>query len=489
MMNPPLNVVYLHSHDTGQWIEPYGHPVETPVLAAFAREGVLFRNATCAAPTCSPSRAALLTGLYPHQPGNGMLGLAHFGEWRIIDTSRHLAARLQQHGYLTALAGVQHETGQSHELIHGLGYRQLLNYDGPDGRRVDATTDTAACAFLKQRATSGQPFFLSVGFSETHRTGDVNNFAPRRQLEERGLAPVSDEPCGSDVDSRYVRAPAPFYDSPVMRREWARFRNAARILDERIGRVLQAIDEAGLRESTLVMITTDHGPPLPTMKGNLTEAGLRVLLMLRGPTGSGFEGGRTFDAMVSHLDVVPTLEALLGLPPADDLTGHSLLPLVRGEVADSVQALTRYRFSEHNDHAAISHVQRSVFDGRFKLIRRFERSGGPLKGTPPFQCDKGASRSLYESLGFRNPSGEVWRLHDLWLDANEAHNLADDADYHAVRTRLNEALEAWMVATGDPLAADGFRGALPPPQVPYGEIPRRSVPTVSPEEGRFVVPG
>ncbi|HWL53976.1 MAG TPA: sulfatase [Chthoniobacteraceae bacterium] len=487
-MNRPLNVVYLHSHDTGQWIEPYGHPVETPALAAFAREGVLFRNATCAAPTCSPSRAALLTGLCPHQPGNGMLGLAHFGDWRLEDPSRHLAARLQRHGYVTALAGVQHETGASHEAIHGLGYRELLNHDGPNGSRVEEVTDSAACAFLRRQASAGQPFFLSVGFSETHRTGDVNNFAPRRQLEKRGLPPASDEPCGSDVDSRYLRAPAPFYDSPAMRREWARFRNGARILDERIGKVLQGIDEAGLRESTLVVITTDHGPPMPTMKGNLTEAGLRVLLMMRGPAGSGFEGGRTFEAMVSHLDVIPTLEALLGLPPAADLTGHCLLPLVRGEVADSVHALTRYRFAEHNDHAAISHVQRSVFDGRFKLIRRFERSGGPLEGRPPFQCDKGASLSLYENLGFRHPPGEAWRLHDLWLDANEAHNLADDPDYRTVRARLNEALEAWMLRTGDPLAADNFRGALPPPLLPYESVPRRSVPTVSSEEGRFLVP-
>jgi len=71
------NILYLHSHDTGRTIQPYGHAVATPHLQRLADQGVLFRRAFCAAPTCSPSRAALLTGQCPHS--SGMLGLAHRG--------------------------------------------------------------------------------------------------------------------------------------------------------------------------------------------------------------------------------------------------------------------------------------------------------------------------------------------------------------------------------------------------------------------------
>ena len=84
-MNRP-NILYIHSHDTGRYIQPYGHAVPTPHLQKLAEQGTLFRNAHTVAPTCSPSRAGLLTGIYPHQ--NGMLGLAHRG-FNLNDYDKH----------------------------------------------------------------------------------------------------------------------------------------------------------------------------------------------------------------------------------------------------------------------------------------------------------------------------------------------------------------------------------------------------------------
>ena len=88
---PLPNIVYMHSHDTGRHIEPYGHPVPAPNLMQLARKGVLFRKAFCAAPTCSPSRAALLTGQCAHS--SGMIGLAHRG-LALNDYSQHLVNTL-----------------------------------------------------------------------------------------------------------------------------------------------------------------------------------------------------------------------------------------------------------------------------------------------------------------------------------------------------------------------------------------------------------
>src|SRR5215471_4995915 len=82
------NILYIHSHDSGRYLQPYGHNVPTPNLARLAKEGILFRQAFDAAPTCSPSRAALLTGQCPHR--NGMLGLAHRG-FSLTDYKRHIA--------------------------------------------------------------------------------------------------------------------------------------------------------------------------------------------------------------------------------------------------------------------------------------------------------------------------------------------------------------------------------------------------------------
>src|SRR5690606_25386251 len=101
------NIVYFHSHDTGRYIRPYGHALDTPNYQRLAEEGLLFRQAYPSAPTCSPSRAGLLTGQTPHAAG--MLGLAHRG-FRLNDPTRHLATTLRDAGYSTTLAGVQHVT-------------------------------------------------------------------------------------------------------------------------------------------------------------------------------------------------------------------------------------------------------------------------------------------------------------------------------------------------------------------------------------------
>src|SRR6478609_3814802 len=95
-MSSGLNVVYIHSHDTGRCMEPYGFPISMPAYQRIAREGIVFRRAFSASPTCSPSRAALLTGQSPHSAG--MLGLAHRG-FSLTEPSQHLAAYLGQHGY------------------------------------------------------------------------------------------------------------------------------------------------------------------------------------------------------------------------------------------------------------------------------------------------------------------------------------------------------------------------------------------------------
>ena len=96
------NILYIHSHDTGRYVQPYGHAIPTPNIQRLAEQGVLFRKAFCAAPTCSPSRASLLTGQYAHC--NGMLGLAHRG-FSLYDYKQHLIHTLRKEGYKSALIG------------------------------------------------------------------------------------------------------------------------------------------------------------------------------------------------------------------------------------------------------------------------------------------------------------------------------------------------------------------------------------------------
>src|ERR1044072_2786511 len=101
----PPNILYIHSHDTGRFVQPYGWQVPTPNIQLLADQGVLFRQAFCVAPTCSGSRAALLTGQYCHS--NGMMGLAHRG-WQLHDYGHHWVHPLREAGYSSTLIGEQH---------------------------------------------------------------------------------------------------------------------------------------------------------------------------------------------------------------------------------------------------------------------------------------------------------------------------------------------------------------------------------------------
>jgi arylsulfatase A-like enzyme len=171
----------------------------------------------------------------------------------------------------------------------------------------------AAAGFLRSKPR--EPFFLAVGCFETDR--HQYTFVKGEMAEPIG-------------DPRYVRPPACVPGSPETHRDMADYCESARRLDTAAGRVLDALDEAGLAENTLVVSTTDHGVSIFGAKSSLTDHGLGVSLIIRGP--GGFAGGKVIDTMVSQVDVLPTLCELTGIGKPAWLTGHSLLPLVNGEL-------------------------------------------------------------------------------------------------------------------------------------------------------------
>jgi len=414
------NILYLHSHDTGRYIQPFGRAVPTPNLQRLAEEGVLFRQAFCAAPVCSASRSALLTGQAPHSAG--MIGLAHRG-FRLNDYRQHLAQFLGAAGYHTALVGVQHEAPAPGTLI---GYREILPV------RSGRTADIAAAAadFLREPA---QPFFLSVGFSDTHRE------FPARDPRD---------------DPRYILPPAPLPDLPEIREDMAQFIGSARVLDDGVGQVLAALAEESAND-TLVIATTDHGIAFPGMKCTLTDHGLGVHLILRWLPGKNSEGplplrsGEVVDAMVSHLDIYPTLCELLGLAEPAWLQGRSLLPLLRGET----DSLHEELFGEVTYHAAYEPM-RSVRTSRWKYIRRF---GGPRRVLP--NADDSPSKTALLARGWGETVLPGEQLFDLAFDPNEAHNLAEDDAHAGLLVEMRARLERWMRTTNDPL----LDGPVPAP--------------------------
>ncbi len=304
------NILYLHSHDTGRYVSPYGFDVPTPNIQRLAEQGILFRQAFCTNPTCSASRSSLLTGQWPHN--NGMTGLAHRG-WTLNDYGHHVIRTLHANGYHSTLCGVQHVANwRDGSAVDKIGYQEHLT-------EGDEDWSVRAADWLKNAPS--EPFFLSCGFVETHRK------FPEPACDCR------------QTDPRYTRPPLPIQDTPETRADMAAFNTIARTLDTKMGRVLDALQESGLADRTLVICTTDHGIAFPRMKCNLEDSGIGVMLIMRGP--GGFEGGRALDGMVSHLDIFPTFCEYLGIEPPDWLQGVSFMPMVRGEARGGPRGAVR----------------------------------------------------------------------------------------------------------------------------------------------------
>ncbi len=402
------NILYVHSHDTGRYVQPYGHQVPTPNIQRLADQGLLFRQAFAAAAVCSGSRAALLTGQASHS--TGMLGLAHRG-YRLADTSRHLAHTLHDHGYFTALLGEQHLAADPEDI----GYEHVVAIES-----FHADLVAPAAVELIDDLPTDRPFFLSVGFFETHRA----YFEPT-----------------SVRDALYSAPPPNLPDTPEIRRDVAAFKASARSLDHGVGAVLNALDERDLADNTLVILTTDHGIPFPGAKATLFDRGIGVMLIVRGP--GGFHGGRVSDALVSQIDLFPTICELAGIERPQWLQGQSLMPLLRKEVDqvnDEIYAGITY-------HAAYE-PQRAVRTERYKYVKRFD----PQVDTVVLpNVDESPSKDLLLANQWTERKIPAEALYDLIFDPNEATNLAGDPAYEAVRERLAAKLHDWMVETDDPL--------------------------------------
>jgi N-sulfoglucosamine sulfohydrolase len=420
------NILYIHSHDTGRYVQPYGFPVPTPNIQLLADQGVLFRNAFCAAPTCSGSRASLLTGQYCHN--NGLLGLAHRG-WELNDYSQHLVHPLHEAGYRSVLIGEQH-ISEDPEVI---GYDEVIEVDSHHA------ADIAPTAMERLGATQ-EPFFMSVGFFETHRTYRVPT---------------------SVRDTLYSLPPANLPDTPETRADMAAFKASARSLDQGIGAVLNGLHQSGLQDNTLVICTTDHGLAFPNAKATLYDRGIGVMMIMRGP--GGFLGGRVFDGLVSHLDIYPTLCELAGISEPPWLQGTSLMPLVRGETGTVNEAI----FAEMTYHAAYQPL-RAVRTERFKYIRRFDDYDRPVLAN----CDDSASKKILMEAGWGDQHVPEEQLYDLRFDPNELNDLSAEPRHEATLAELRERFNEWMRATEDPL----LDGPVPEPPGAWSNDPAQASP-------------
>ena len=407
------NLILIDCHDLGQHLGCYGWTsVPSPNLDALAADGVRFENSFCTAPQCSPSRAALYTGRYPH--ANGMFGLAHppFG-WRLHPDEIHLARYLQQAGYLTVQIGVQHVTGSDAPAVHALGFDQVMPAASA------ATIADHAVAFL--HAPHRQPFLLNIGFPEPHR-----------DAQGRFKQAPPDDSLG-------VQIPPYLPQSAAARGEFAELQGVISALDTAVGRIWAALQEHGLADDTWLLFTVDHGLAMPRAKCTLHDPGLQTALIMVAPA-FGLSGGRVYDELVSNVDITPTILEMLGLPLSPQLQGLSFANLLRGEPYQQREHI----FAEKTFHTAYE-PQRGVRTARHKLIWNAEAGIMNVPG------DIMRSPIYPEMLDEITREQTAFELYDLLADPAERVNQIANPDYADIFEDLRRHLLFWLRETGDPL--------------------------------------
>ena len=426
----PSNILLIVSEDNGPELGAYGDPyARTPVLDTLAQRGTLFKNAYVPQAGCSQSRAALLTGLYPHQ--NGQIGLA---TWRYSMYRRdtpNIVSRLKDAGYRTGIIGKLHINPED-AFPFDFAEIPRANFQRKDLGAYAAH----ASQFFEQ---SPQPFFLSVNYPDAHRPF-------LRQVAGLPEHPLSEE----DVESLSYLG----IDSPILRTASVDYLNSISRLDSLIGDLLEALEDSGEADRTLVVYLGDHGADLLRGKRTCYEGGLRIPLIVRWPGQQ--QAGGIRDELVSTIDLAPTLLAAAGAEAIPGLPGLSLAPLLRGEAPDWREHLFA-EFHVHSNHNY--YPQRSVRDRRYKLVHNLlpgEENPGQAftvarffgEGELAQALDK-ADTSVRRAYALMAKPPE-FELYDLAQDPFEFRNLAGDPAHQAPLLDLQRVLLEWRERTSDP---------------------------------------
>ena len=426
----PPNILLIVSEDNGPELGSYGDPyVRTPHLDALARNGVRFSRAYVAQAGCSQSRAAFLTGLYPHQ--NGQIGLATWRFRLFREDTPNLVTALQQVGYRTGIIGKLHVNPASAFPF------EFARIPGANFQRKDL--DAYAVNAMEFITASDRPFFLSVNYPDAHRPFlDKVGGLPKLPLTGADVKPLA-----------YMGI-----DFPALRSDTAGYYNSLGRLDSLIGDLLRVLRESGKADSTLIVYLGDHGADLFRGKRTSYEGGVRVPLIVRWADGQ--QSRKVRDELVSTVDLLPTLLAAAGAAPLPGLPGRSLLPLIAGEsVAWRKRLFTEFHLHSNHNY----YPQRTVRDERYKLIWNLM----PDQVNPGYDftmsrfysaddLDRALARApervrkAYAQM--RKPP--EFELYDLERDPYEFENLASAPDHRSVLAELKDALLEWRRDTGDP---------------------------------------
>jgi arylsulfatase A-like enzyme len=415
---PKPNMVIFLADDHGQRDSSvYGSPsVQTPTMQKLADGGLVFDQAFIASPACGPSRAALFSGLMPARNGAEPNHVLPRPETQIM------VKLLQRQGYEVAAFG---------KVAHGRKHPELVGFDHwQDARREGIAQGVRE--FLKNRSKD-RPLCLMVGDHRPH------------------VAWIQE----SLYDPAQVRLPAYLIDTEETRAHWARYLTDVTGMDTTMAEVDQLARNHFGSDDYLFLYSADHGAQWPFAKWNLYDAGTRVPLIVRWP--GKVKAARRTDALVSWIDVMPTLIACAGGTVPADIDGRSFLPLLRGErnthreviytthSGDGIMNVYPMRAVRTQDFKYIRNLRPDCYHSNHSDILRKDGAGAYWHSWDQAAKEDTAAAAVLARY-YRRPALEFYNLAD---DPTEQNNLADHPPYQAQIKKMASMLDAWMTEQGD----------------------------------------
>lgn len=415
------NIVWIIAEDMSPNWSCYGETtIQTPNIDRLAAEGALFTNAFVTSPVCSPSRSAMITGMYQTTIGAHHHRSSYPGsEIYLPEQIKPLPAYFKQHGYYTVNGGPKKtayrgDTASQKKRIAKTDYNFVWDrdiYDDNDwGNRAP-----------------GQPFFAQIQLrGGKYRQAEVPN----------------------PVDPAKVRVPPYYPDDPVIRQDWARYLNSVIYVDMEVGQILERLENEGIADSTAVILWTDHGISHARGKQFVYDEGIHVPLIMRWP--GTIKPGTVRQDLVSHIDIAATSLYMAGIAipkymEARPLFGPDFKPreyiiAARDRCDETLDCIRCVRTKRYK-------YVRNFFPSRAHLQPNRYKDGKEIIKTMRRLFAEGKLSELQARLFA--PTRPVEELYDLESDQHEIRNLADSLEHQTTLSRLRSTLLEWSVESKD----------------------------------------
>lgn len=417
------NILWIVMDDVGAHLPCYGEKtIKTPNIDRLVREGTKFDRAFLTSSVCSPSRSAMITGMYQttigahhHRSGTGTEKIY------LPASVEPVPAILQRAGYFTC-------NGGDPSRAKGMG---KTDYNFEWNPKIYNSSDWAS-------RKPGQPFFAQIQlWGGKHRNDDGRWY---RQVAPKAL--------GTLTKIEDVTLPPYYPNDPIFLEDWAQYLDCIRFCDKQVGEILQRLETEGILDQTIIILMGDNGISQARGKQFLYDEGIRTPFIVRGP---GIDQGAVRSDLIEHIDKTATSLAWAGLPVPTWMQGRNIF--AKDYKPRDAAFAARDRCGETVDRI------RSVRTERFKYIRNFHPLRPMLqpndyKDIKPFMPPlremhaQGKLTPLQNELLF-SPTRSPEELYDVQADPYETNNIANDPQHRSTLESLRTRLDRWMIDTRD----------------------------------------